>query len=135
MYPPSSKNGKFFRVRLKAPTIKEALVTLEGEVTLGAGDKANIVRATLLLHQESVFPLRNDAVIRITPTRNPAPAVFHLDPKDCPAGTLFYRVVFEKILSDGRSEVLSQPLAIAGPQQSFGVRVNDEIEFSFKPVL
>lgn len=129
-----SKDGRFYRVRLKTPTIEEALLTLEGEVTLSAGQKIRVERAVLPLDVKTTFPLNDRVVVHITPTRTPDLSRFRPnDLKKMPADALFYSIVFEDTTPGAQSKILSTPSVVALPGQEFSIRVNQDLEFWFRP--
>lgn len=115
-----SKSGAEIRVRLKDDAkVKESRVELTGTISIGSVDKIEVQRATLILEQENLFPLRDDITYFITPSLRPD-------------GTLLFRVTVEQRLGPNRRERISAPGIITQPDQSFIVRVAD-IVFSFTP--
>ena len=114
------KDGTELRVRLKDDAkIKSARLELNGMITLGDGEKVEVTRATLLVDQENVFPLKDGTTYRITPERRPD-------------GNLVYRVTVERTLAPNKTERLSSPTIITRPGQPFALRMG-EVGFAFNP--
>lgn len=114
-----TKAGLRTRVRLKDEKVKAARVELGGTFTLGAGEKMSVVRATLTLGEETVFPLKDGLV-------------FHVTPQSRPDGSILYRAFFERPLADHTMEKLSAPSVIVRPGAQFSITAG-EYGFSFTP--
>ncbi len=95
-------------------------------MTLDAGEKLEVERATLIFDQENNFPLKNGVVAHITPKR-------------LPNGNILFRAVYDRTTADGRIEHLAAPTVITLPDAEFSIRVSskenpgDDLGFSFKP--
>ena len=114
------REGTEKRVQLKDDAkIKAARLELSGSITLGAGEKLEVVRATLAYDQETVFPLKDGIRWRITPTR-------------LPDGNTLYRLAVERVDASGRAERLSAPGVVAPPGKKFEIRLGD-LQFAFTP--
>jgi hypothetical protein len=108
------------RLRLKDDAkVKSARLELTGTVTLGETEKFEITRATLLLDEENVFPLKDGITYRITPSRRDD-------------GTLQYRLAIKRAVSETSSQQISAPAVIALPGQPFSVQM-DGFVFAFTP--
>lgn len=114
------RDGQELRVRLKDDAkVKSSRLELTGTITLGAAEKLEIERATLLFDQENVFPLKDGITYRITPTRRTD-------------GTILYRTSIERVLASNKTERTSSPAITTLPGQPFSLQIGD-LEFSFKP--
>ena len=114
------REAEELRVRLKDEAkVKSSRLELTGTIVLGAAEKLEIERATLLFDQENVFPLKDGITYRITPTRQPD-------------GTILYRTSIERVLGPNKTERISSPAIMTLAGQPFSMRIGD-LEFSFKP--
>lgn len=114
-----TKGGAKIRVHLKDAKVKAGRLELAGNVTLGVGENMEVVRATLAFDQETVFPLKDGIVFRITP---------HLQPD----GNYLFRTFFERTGTDGKTEKLSAPTVVTLPGRPFSMKVGD-LGFGFTP--
>ena len=114
-----TKNGIKTLVHLTDAKVKSARFEITGTFTLSAGEKLDVVRATLTFGEETVFPLKDGLV-------------FRLKPESRPDGNILYRAVFERPRPDGTIERLAAPGVIALPGQKFSIAVGD-LGFSFTP--
>ena len=115
-----AKDGATLRVRLKDDAkVKNARVEIAGALKIGAAEKIEITRATLVFDQENTFPLKDGLVFRITPKR-------------LPDGTILYSSVFERTDADGKTQILSSPKVVCLPDKEFGIQIGD-LGFSFAP--
>lgn len=116
-----SRDGQEVRLHLKDDAkIKAARLELTGTVTLGATEKIDVERATLLFDQENLFPLKDGITYRITPRRRPD-------------GNITYTIKVDRVLADNKTETIAAPSIIALPGSRFSFQVGDEIGFSFTP--
>ncbi len=107
------------RLQIKEGKITGVRIELAGALTLGATEKFHVTRATLVLDQENVFPLRDGFIWRITPSV-------------LPDGNLRYVLAIDRTLPDGKLERISAPRITALRGQPFSLKVG-ELEFSFSP--
>ena len=114
-----TKGPETLRVHLKYGKVKEGRFDVVGTIQIGEGAATVVTNATMAYDVESVFPLAEDVVLRITPTRRAD-------------GTILYSSKFERSGTDGKKETLSAPKTIARPDQPFGIKV-DKYGYSFKP--
>lgn len=112
-----TKDGATTRVRLKDAKIQSARVEIAGTFTLGHGENLEVLRATVVLGEETVFPLKDGFVFRLKPERRPD-------------GDILYRSSFERPLPDGTVERFAAPAVIAAPGARFSVTAG-EFGFSF----
>ena len=112
-----AKDGATTRVRLKDAKIQSARVEIAGTFTLGHGENIEVIRATVVLGEETVFPLKDGFVFRLKPERRPD-------------GNILFRSSFERPLPDGTTERLAAPAVIAVSGARFSVTVGD-FGFSF----
>ena len=112
-----TKDGAVTRVRLKDAKIKSARLEIAGTFTIGHGDSTEVTRATLILGEETVFPLKDGYI-------------FRLKPEQRPDGNILYRSSFERPRPDGTLEKVAAPSVIAVPGGRFSVNVGD-LGFSF----
>lgn len=121
-----TKDGATTQIRLRDAKIVNGRQEVTGGVTLQAGEKLVVERATMLFDQENIFPLKNGVVVRITPTRRPD-------------GNIMYAAVFERPRSGGGMEKISAPSVLTLPGHEFSVLIGEPgkpeegIGFSFKP--
>jgi len=130
------RNGEETRIALRDAPIAASRIEIRGTLTFTAGqnEPLQIDRATFLLDQENILPLRNDgAQLRITPTLLPAD-------ERMPAGGLFYHIVHEIPDSAEGLKVIHNIRIVALPGQRFGLDISegaddpDAIRLSFEPV-
>ncbi|MSU24008.1 MAG: hypothetical protein EXS32_09335 [Opitutus sp.] len=114
-----TKDGAKIRVRLKDGKVKAGRLEITGSVTLGVGEKMEVVRATLAFDEETVFPLKDGLVCRITPQLRPD-------------GNYLFRSSFERVGADGKTEKLSAPTVVTLPGVPFRIVVGD-LGFGFTP--
>ena len=98
--------------------VKKARFELTGTITLGAAEKLEVVRATLLYDQENIFPLRDGTIYKIKPTRRPD-------------HTINYSIQIERAVGN-RIDRLSAPSVTTRPGQSFKLQL-DDYGFEFTP--
>jgi len=116
-----TKAGATRRVRLKDDAkVKASRLELNGTVTVGSGEQIGVVRATLVLDEENIFPLKDDITCRIKPERRPD-------------GNILYRVTFERILAANKTERISAPSLVARPGERFSLQM-DDFGFAFTPL-
>ncbi len=107
-----TKDGVTTLVRLKDAKIKSARVEVSGTFTIGVGNSTEVKRATLVLGEETAFPLKDGYVL-------------HLKPEQRPDGNILYRSSFERPRPDGTTERLAAPAVIARPTGTFSVKIGD----------
>ncbi len=107
------------RLQIKEGKITPGRMEIAGALTIGAKETFNVTRATLVLDQENVFPLKDGVIWRITPSV-------------LPNGNLLYELAIDQTLPDGKVERISVPRITALPGRPFSLKVGD-LEFSFKP--
>lgn len=119
-----SKDGAIIRLPLKdAAKIKNAHAEFSGTVTFGSGEKLDISRVTLTYGQETVLPLQDGVVWRVTPTR-------------LPDGNVLFRLAVERTTQDGGvTGVLKvgAPAVITRPNSAFSFAIGD-LQFNFNPI-
>jgi hypothetical protein len=108
------------RIRLKNDAkIQSARLDLAGTITFGVGEKVEVVRAMLPYGVETVLPLKDGVLCKLTPQR-------------LEDGNLRFRAVFERVLAPNKTERIAVPSVTVLPGHPFGLKVGD-IEFSFTP--
>ena len=127
-----TREGEKKEVRLNEGKVQPGSIEISGEVTLGAGETEEVVRATMVFDRENVFPMKNGVLVRITPTR-------------MPDGNIRYDMFFDKPDAAGKLQRLSAPSIISLPGYPFGIQIGDGkksgdpkskfdgVGFSFKP--
>jgi hypothetical protein len=112
-------------VELRLTLKNDAKVTaarfeLTGEIKFGSAEKIEVQRATLLFDQENVFPLKDGATYRITPTRRAD-------------NTINYRITIQRLVAANKTETVAAPGVIALPGQPFSIQFSEDLGFSFTP--
>ena len=119
-----TKDGATLCLPLKdAAKVKSARAEFSGTITFGQGEKLDISRVTLVYDQETVLPLKEGLVWRITPTLTAD-------------GNVRYRLVVDRAVQEGtitRTQRVSAPNIIARAGNSFSIAVGD-LAFTFAPV-
>jgi hypothetical protein len=121
-----TKDGAITQIRLRDAKVINGRQEVMGGITLQAGEKLVVERATLIFDQENVFPLKNGVIVRITPKR-------------WTDGNIMHDVVFERPRPDGGIEKLSSPKVLTLPDRGFSVMIGEpgkpeeSIGLSFKP--
>jgi hypothetical protein len=112
--------GQETQLRLKDDAkIKSARLDLSGTITFGIGEQLEVVRATLPFGEETVLPLKDGLVCKVTPHR-------------LENGHLEFRAVFERVLAENKSERIAAPRVTVLPGRPFSIKIGD-IGFSFSP--
>ena len=118
-----TKNGTPLLLHLKdAAKVKNARPEVAGTFTVGSGEKAEVLRATLAFDQETVLPLKDGLTWHITPTR-------------MPDGNILFRMVFDRTVQNGDVKTvqkLSSPAVLTQPGKSVKMVIGD-LEFGFTP--
>jgi hypothetical protein len=120
------KDGVKRDIRLRDSKVQAGSFDVTGTVTLDAGEKLEVERATLNFDQENNFPLKNGVVV-------------HLTPKRLPDGNILFQAVYDRPTTDGKIEHLAAPTVIVLPNSGFSVTIaskenpRDSLGFSFKP--
>ncbi len=109
------------RLKIKEAKIARGRVEIAGALTLGTKEKFDVSRATLMLDQENVFPLKDGLTWRITPSV-------------LPDGNLRYTLAIDRTSPDGKVERISAPKITTLPGRPFSLKVG-ELEFSFSPTF
>ncbi len=123
-----TKNGVKTELRLNVPKVQNARLEVRGAMTLTAGEKIDIERATLVFDHENSFPLKNGVIVRITPRR-------------MPDGSLIFAARFERSRADGTIEVLESPTVAVLPDKPFSIQIGDRahpennLGISFTPTV
>jgi hypothetical protein len=99
-------------LKLHDARIKSAPLELAGTISLGAGEKIEVTRATLVFDAETVFPLKDGIVYRVTPRQRPD-------------GTILFETAIERTLAPNASEKISFPRVLTLPGQEFRLVVGD----------
>jgi hypothetical protein len=107
------------QLKVRGAMIKDARMTIAGTIQLGAEGKIEVAKATLVLGEETAFPL-------------PSGVTLHLKPTRLPDGTMRYDSRFAKRGADGKQQVLSAPSVVTLPGSEFSVRTG-EYSYTFKP--
>jgi len=116
----TKKGADPLRLHLKDDAkVKSARLEIAGALTLGAGEKIEFTRATLLFDQENIFPMKDGLTCRIKPSR-------------LPDGNIRYDAVFERTSPGGKMERVSSPSVVARPDGPFSIQIGD-FGFSFAP--
>jgi hypothetical protein len=112
--------GKETQLRLKDDAkIKSARLDLSGTISFGIGEQLEVVRATLPFDEETVLPLKDGMVCKVTPHR-------------LENGHLEFRAVFERILAENKTERIAAPRVTVLPGRPFSIKIGD-VGFSFSP--
>ena len=114
-----SRGDTTLRLKIKEGKVTPGRIEIAGALTIGAKEKFNITRATLVLDRENVFPLKDGVVWRITPSV-------------MPDGNLLYELAIDQTLPDGKLQRISAPKIKVLPGWPFSLKVGD-LEFSFAP--
>ncbi len=123
-----TRNGVKTELRLNAPKVQDAHLEVRGAMTLTAGEKIDVERATLVFDQENFFPLKNGVIVRITPGRTPE-------------GNLIFSALFDRPQADGSVEHLAAPTVVVLPDKPFSIQIGDRahpennLGFSFTPTV
>jgi hypothetical protein len=119
-----SKEGATLRLPLKDEAkIKNARVEFSGTVAFGQGEKLDVSRVTLTYDQETVVPLADGVLWRVTPTR-------------LPDGNVQFKLAVERTVREGervRVQKVSAPSVITLPNSGFRLAVGD-LQFNFNPL-
>ena len=103
------KDGRDLEIRLKVSKIKDGKITVAGMVSALNGQKAEGVRVSLFIGEESVIPLSESVRLSITPTRTAE-------------GHMKYAAKFITI-TEGKEKVVLCPAVVALPGSPFAVKV------------
>ena len=112
------KDGRDFEIRLKESKVKDGKLTVAGMVSALNGQKAEGVRVSLFIGEESVIPLSESVRLSITPTRTAE-------------GHMKYAAKFITI-TEGKEKVVLCPAVVALPGSPFAVEVG-EYGYQFAP--
>ena len=109
----AAPDGTERRLKLKPDAkIKSAPLELAGTIALGSGEKIEVTRATLAFDCETVFPLKDGVLYRVTPRQRPD-------------GTILFETAIERTLASNTSEKISFPRVLTLPGQEFRMTVGD----------
>lgn len=115
-----SKDGAELVLRLKDDAkIKSVQLELRGKVTLGVGNKLDVIRASLRFDEENVFPLQDGITCRMTPRR-------------LPDGNLLFEIAVDRTVAPNAVKRISGSRVIARPDGPFELHVGDLV-FAFAP--
>lgn len=119
-----SKDGSQLRLPLKDEAkIKNARVEFSGTVSFGEGDQLAVSRVTLTYDQETVVPLADGVLWRVTPTR-------------LPDGNVLFKLGVERTVREGdvmRVQKVSAPAVVTLPNSGFRLGIGD-LQFNFNPL-
>ena len=107
------------RLPIRQSKVKDSGITIVGTIELGPNSTIDVIRATLFVDEETMFPVNSGVSLFLKPERRSD-------------GNLSYRARFEVVQSDGTRDRVEFPEIGARPGQPFRIQSGD-FGFGFIP--